>query len=68
MKMGRLRLKWVGHLWLKWVGHVGLNRWDIYSLNGWGIYGKVSYCFLGDMFKITLVFRGDTVNSKLTLP
>ena len=47
----------MGHLWLKWVGHLDLNGWDIYSLDGWDSYGKVSYCYLGDMLKKTLVFR-----------
>ena len=36
---------------------MGCGGWGIYGLNGWGIYGEVSYCFLGDMLKKTLVFR-----------
>ena len=39
-------------------GIYDLNGWDIYGSNGWGSYGKVSYCFLGDMLKKALVFRG----------
>ena len=36
----------------------GLDGWGIYGSNKWGTYGKVSYCFLEDMLKKTLVFRG----------
>ena len=50
-------------------GIYSLNGWGIYDLNGCGIYdlngcgkygsnGWGSYCFLGDMLKKILVFRG----------
>ena len=47
-----------GHFWLKWEGHWWLNGCGMYDINAWGSYGKVSYCFLGDMLKKTLVLRG----------